>query len=128
MNMVMMIGRIQKRLKINRKNLLKKLEFLRLRIETWCSINGYDNIYRTYETGKTDIIIPPFSISTCISIVLGDVNFDGLVDVSDIILLISFIVNNITLENPQIAIADINKDDFVNIIDIITILNIILST
>ncbi len=33
-----------KRLLLNKKNLLKKLEFLRLRIETWCSINGYDNM------------------------------------------------------------------------------------
>ncbi len=41
---VMMIGRIQKKLKINRKNLLKKLEFLRLRIEVWCTKNGYDKM------------------------------------------------------------------------------------
>jgi hypothetical protein len=40
----MMIGRIQKKLKINRKNLLKKLEFLRLRIEVWCTKNGYDKM------------------------------------------------------------------------------------
>ena len=43
-----------KRPLLNKKNLLKKLEFLRLRIETWCSINGYDNMDNYTETLTKD--------------------------------------------------------------------------
>ena len=54
--------------------------------------------------------------------VLGDVNGDSIVNIQDVILLVSSILNGPTNDN-----GDINADGTVNILDVIQIVNIILS-
>jgi len=53
---------------------------------------------------------------------LGDVNFDEVIDIVDIILIINYILGDI----PELANADVNLDDIVDILDIVAIVDIIL--
>ena len=53
---------------------------------------------------------------------LGDTNFDGLINVLDIVEIVEFILNNIYDVN-----ADINNDGIINIQDIIIIIDIIIN-
>ena len=57
---------------------------------------------------------------------LGDINFDGEINILDVVLLVSFILGDPTDELEYTA-ADINGDSIVNILDIIQIVNIILA-
>ena len=54
---------------------------------------------------------------------LGDVNFDNSLDVTDIIIVLNMILGT---EDPNYSVADMNDDDVLNILDIILIANIIL--
>lgn len=57
----------------------------------------------------------------------GDATLDGLVNVSDIILIVQFIQGTLEPVFPQNAVADLNSDGNINIQDIIMIVNIILN-
>jgi len=57
----------------------------------------------------------------------GDVNFDGGLDVTDIVLMVGFVLDTIDPTEEQFLIADINDDGNVNILDVIQIVNIILN-
>ena len=58
--------------------------------------------------------------------ILGDINLDGLVNITDIIQLIVFILNEDTPVEDIFLLADINSDNNLNVLDIIGIVNIIL--
>jgi len=58
--------------------------------------------------------------------VQGDVNSDGVVDVSDLISVINFILDIATPTDEQFAAADVNGDGELNVNDLIAIINIIL--
>ena len=59
----------------------------------------------------------------CPGISLGDLNNDEITNISDIILIVNYILYDTELE----CIPDINEDGIVNISDIINVINIILS-
>ena len=53
----------------------------------------------------------------------GDVNFDGSLNVSDIVVMVSFILNTSIPSEEQELTADMNQDGIVNIVDIILLVN-----
>ena len=53
----------------------------------------------------------------------GDVNFDFLVNVTDIIAIISHIIENSLLDNEQLDYADLNSDGNINVSDIVQLVN-----
>ena len=57
---------------------------------------------------------------------LGDVNFDGEMNVLDVVLLVSFILGEPTNEYEYIA-ADINEDAYLNVLDIVLLIDMILN-
>ena len=57
------------------------------------------------------------------SLNLGDVYFDGSIDISDIVLLISIIVNGLEF-NP---LGDVNEDGGLNILDVVALIDIVLN-
>ena len=89
-------------------------------------INGYDSIERSYQIGKTNISIPPFSLNTCMTVIMGDVTQDDILNVIDIVMLINFIINEDTISDKQFAISDINQDGSVDVLDVVLIVGIIL--
>ena len=58
----------------------------------------------------------------------GDVNFDGSLNVSDIVVMVSFILNTSIPSEEQELTADLSQDGIVNIVDIILLVNDILGT
>jgi hypothetical protein len=56
----------------------------------------------------------------------GDVNFDEVINMLDIVSCIQFIVGNITPWNSQYWSMDTNNDDNINVLDLILIVNMIL--
>ena len=65
-----------------------------------------------------------FSFTEATSI-LGDVNGDGLVDISDVVLLVNIILND---GNGGNQAADVNNDSHVDISDVVQLVNIILGS
>ena len=56
----------------------------------------------------------------------GDVNFDGITNVLDVVQIINYILGNIEFTEEQKIAADINKDGIVNILDAISIVQTLL--
>ena len=57
----------------------------------------------------------------------GDVNFDGSLDVTDVILLVNFVLGTTPTEEQSLT-ADINQDGIINILDVIQVVGEILGT
>ena len=53
---------------------------------------------------------------------IGDVNLDGYLDVSDVVLLVSIIMDG----GDYIASGDINGDNYLNVLDVVLLVNAIL--
>jgi hypothetical protein len=58
----------------------------------------------------------------------GDVNFDSSIDVTDIVIMVGFVLNSATPTDEQFLTADMNQDGIVNILDIIQVVSEILGT
>ena len=58
----------------------------------------------------------------------GDVNSDSTVDVLDLVLMISHIMNTSVLEDAAFYAADMNQNGIINIQDIILVLNLIINS
>ena len=57
----------------------------------------------------------------------GDVNFDGSLDVTDVILLVNFVLGTTPTEEEALT-ADISQDGIINILDVIQVVGEILGT
>ena len=90
------------------------------------NINGYDSIERSYQVGKINILIPSFSLNTCITIIVGDVNQDGILNIMDVIMIVDFILNDNMTSNKQLVISDLNSDGQLNIFDIVLLVDEVL--
>ena len=53
-------------------------------------------------------------------------HFDGLYNVTDIVIVISFVLGNSIPTDEEFTAADMNEDDIINILDVIEVVNIIL--
>ena len=61
-------------------------------------------------------------------ILLGDVNFDGLHNVTDIVIVVNFVLGGSTPSDDEFTAADMNVDGILNILDVIEVVNIILGS
>ena len=58
----------------------------------------------------------------------GDVNFDGYLNVTDIVTIVSYVLNTTIPTEEQSLTADINQDGTLNILDVIQVVSEILGT
>ena len=58
----------------------------------------------------------------------GDVNFDGMIAVTDVVIIIGFVLNTTIPTEEEFLTADMNQDGIVNILDVITLVSEILGT
>ena len=56
----------------------------------------------------------------------GDVNFDGQLNITDIVLIVSYVLNTTQPTEEEQLTADINQDGVVNILDVIQVVSEIL--
>jgi hypothetical protein len=60
-------------------------------------------------------------------VILGDVNFDGEINVLDIVNLVNFILMFDTPSASEMAASDVDSNGILNILDIIQIVNLIVN-
>ena len=65
--------------------------------------------------------VPPLNID------FGDLNFDSIVNIFDVIVTVNYVVGNIELNNEQIQNADMNLDGAINVFDVLMIVDHALS-
>ena len=68
------------------------------------------------------------SVGSSLDILFGDVNYDGEIDVLDIVLVVNFALNTTTPTTEELYAADINSDGVIDILDVVNIVNIILNS
>ena len=62
------------------------------------------------------------------NIILGDINFDGIINILDIVGLVNIILGvNSNPEEEILYAADVNQDDAIDILDIVLTVNIVLT-
>ena len=71
------------------------------------------------------------NISDCedvelLSLVLGDINFDGSIDVLDVVVQVNAILQPGDLSSSEFTAADINGDGVLNVMDVVLLVNLIL--
>ena len=67
-----------------------------------------------------------FSFARCQDIsgnIIGDLNLDGIINILDVIEMVSLILEDSTYNE----LADLNSDGMINVVDVIQLVNIILS-
>jgi len=57
----------------------------------------------------------------------GDVNFDGTINVNDIIIIINFILHTYEPTIEEYLTSDMNQDNSINILDVILVIDAILN-
>jgi len=60
-------------------------------------------------------------------VLLGDVNFDGLLNVLDAVLLVNAVVNQELFNDAEFQAADLNEDNLLNVLDVVILVNLILN-
>ena len=58
----------------------------------------------------------------------GDVNFDGTLNVLDVVEMVGFVLNTTTPTEEQLLTGDMNQDGILNILDVISLVSEILIT
>ena len=61
------------------------------------------------------------------NILLGDINQDNNINISDVVLLINYILSSENISDEELLIADLNQDNSINVSDVVMLVNIILS-
>jgi len=68
-----------------------------------------------------------FTITLNQTNLMGDLNYDGEINVSDIIILVNFVLFIIIPNEDEFILADINEDNFIDILDIVELISLILN-
>ena len=88
--------------------------------------------YQAYLVVNTNISsvpdIFPILLNTQEEFLIGDVNQDEVIDVLDIVRIISIIMGSYNPSSLEILLSDANQDGVVNVIDIVLLVSLILSS
>ena len=95
--------------------------------DQWCQ-DADDRIISLVEddfglNGAMDLIMN----SSESGIALGDINFDNLLNVQDIVLLVGMILNDFNSSDFQIYSGDVNSDNNIDVLDIVQLVGIIIN-
>ena len=58
---------------------------------------------------------------------IGDINLDYLINILDVILLISYILDSENLDYQELIVSDINEDNNLDILDVVNLVSLILN-
>ena len=64
---------------------------------------------------------------SCATNLLGDANYDGFVDVLDVVLVVSLIVNETITSELETCISDLDLNNEINVIDVVALLQLIIN-
>ena len=94
--------------------------------------NGMEEgIYNAYVINNTNASVDfdaiPITLNTQGSFLIGDLNQDSVLDIIDVVSLVSIIMGNVDITSLDQLVGDLNGDTFLNVQDIILLVGIILS-
>ena len=105
--------------------------------ERMLELGNYSSLHTYYNQGHSPYTNMVFETEfsseflyelVCSSNVLsGDINQDDNINISDVVLLINYILNGENISDEELLIADLNQDDSINVSDVVMLVNIILS-
>ena len=72
--------------------------------------------------GNMDLIINSLDDG----IILGDLNFDDIINILDVVSLVGIVIDSFTLNDFQVFLRIFNNDSNLNVLDIVQLVNIIL--
>jgi glucose/arabinose dehydrogenase len=84
---------------------------------------GIDQNDELYFMGNESI----YKFSPEVNFLMGDLNYDGEINILDVLQMVSYVLGNTEFTGEQEYISDLNYDDVINILDIIQIVNTILN-
>ena len=88
------------------------------------SMYGNQSIYSISTTDEFALVWGEVDLETDTTILGGDVNLDGNINVTDIVVLLNHILGlNIIPEGNQLLEADMNGDGLINVVDIIQVVH-----
>ncbi|MBC8428140.1 MAG: hypothetical protein H8D94_01570 [Candidatus Pelagibacter sp.] len=70
-------------------------------------------------------------VGDCITLDLiepGDVNFDGVINVVDIVLVVNYILDELVPNYEETLAADFNQDGLINVVDVVNMVSVVLDT
>jgi len=88
-----------------------------------CDYSGYVKIS---SNGGSATFPVSLAVGGGSEIMAGDVNFDSVLNVLDVVILVNFILEVNTPDSDQFAAGDINSDGTLNVLDIVNLVNLIL--
>ena len=90
-----------------------------------------EGIYNAYVINNTNASVDfdaiPITLNTQGSFLIGDLNQDSVLDIIDVVSLVSIIMGNVDITSLDQLVGDLNGDTFLNVQDIILLVGIILS-
>ena len=90
--------------------------------------NSYQSfIFINSNANVESSIIPVMLTVSENGLLLGDLNQDDIIDILDVVRLVSIVLGQYTPTSFESLLADLNQDDIINVQDIVLMINIILS-
>ncbi len=87
----------------------------------------YDAYVIVGTNAESNLDILPVTLNTQNSFILGDINQDSVIDVLDVVRMVSIIMGDYSPSNLEELLCDVNEDNVVNVQDIILVINLILN-
>ena len=131
-NMSVKFGQSDGWVEINSNNLSGQLQngqsqIYLLDISSESVENGIYTSYLSINSNSETLSEVSIPIVLNVSVYLGDVNQDGVIDVLDLVKIVAIILDNYVPSDLEMNLSDLNEDGVIDVLDIVIVVNVILN-